>query len=282
MMLIGIMLIGITHAGEVRVTLENDLMNGNDRHYTHGTEIAYTPKLGRTWYVGQLIYTPSDISVSEVQREDRLYGGWLYFGHTWLKRDYDWLHYYGGNVGVLGPISGAECVQKWVHEQVGNQEPMGWEHQLKNQFAYQLEYTLLYELDPPDPNGFDVAVLPRLGAEFGSVFGGFSVGSILQAGYGLPKYYSEPTVHPSIVRKGLSAYAFVELEGRFAGHNVFLEGNKNTHFVNKHPLVGDVRAGVAIGYKYVAVSFTHVHRTLEFKGQDHPNEYNGLSVSTSW
>jgi lipid A 3-O-deacylase len=91
----------------VNFQLENDLFGGGtDRHYTHGSRISmlsseeltnfekkfknkvfsylpeyFQPDTRRIGFVlGQNMFTPEDISRSDLIKEDQPYAGWLYMG----------------------------------------------------------------------------------------------------------------------------------------------------------------------------------------------------------
>jgi lipid A 3-O-deacylase len=63
--------------------------------------------------------------------------------------------------------------------------------------------------------------------------------------------------------------------------NIFLDGNtfKESHSVNKKPVVGDVQAGAVIQYDRLRVSYTQIFRSKEFDDQDQPHNSGSLSVS---
>ena len=63
--------------------------------------------------------------------------------------------------------------------------------------------------------------------------------------------------------------------------NIFLDGNtfKDSHSVDKEPLVGDFQAGLVLTWKGYRLSFTSVHRTREFEGQESSTRYGAFSLS---
>src|SRR4051794_32767149 len=100
-----------TNQGPVfTITEENDLVVDTDRHYTQGIKLSYIhsenhvphwlenfseklPAVGFTvsanrigTQIGQSIYTPGNISVTNLQRGDRPYAGWLYTGLIFQRR----------------------------------------------------------------------------------------------------------------------------------------------------------------------------------------------------
>jgi len=121
---------------------ENDLLVKTDRHYTQGIKLSYVGADGRVpdWLetlsegfcplgfekrtdrwglaVGQNIFTPSDITIPELQPDDRPYAGWLYLGFIWQRRGYtaEWLptlESFELQLGIIGPESLAEQSQTW-------------------------------------------------------------------------------------------------------------------------------------------------------------------------
>jgi len=90
--------------GTWTLLLENDRLADTDRHYSHGTRLAWVSdkqtggpdwvrrtldflypfaevRAGRIGFaLGQNIYTPEDIARSDLIRDDRPYAGWLYVG----------------------------------------------------------------------------------------------------------------------------------------------------------------------------------------------------------
>jgi lipid A 3-O-deacylase len=96
--------------------------------------------------IGQSMYTPRDLTISEPIVGDRPYGGWLYAelrteasvmrsGRGFLRgaRQVGT----GISVGVIGPLSFADTLQRIWHERitVESPRPEGWEHQIDNRAA---------------------------------------------------------------------------------------------------------------------------------------------------
>jgi hypothetical protein len=146
----------------VSLSWDNDLLTGTDRGYTNGVRLAYLtdtaetadgvsagfarklgdelsffPGIGApesshavTLSLRQLMVTPEDITVAEPKFDDIPYAGHLSLSGTLWSWSADTISGLGAHIGVIGPESGAESVQKWVHKAIGSDNPRGWDNQL--------------------------------------------------------------------------------------------------------------------------------------------------------
>lgn len=152
---------------------ENDLIgtqSAQDRWYTNGLQLLLSFEPGREpallkpalswgrWMVpsdcqgtgcgltmntvlGQNIYTPRQVDVAEPQLKDRPWAGWLYTGIGLTSFQGNRQQLMALKVGVTGPASLAEDVQKGAHCCLGSsKEPLGWDHQLRPRLGVQLSY----------------------------------------------------------------------------------------------------------------------------------------------
>ena len=64
--------------------------------------------------------------------------------------------------------------------------------------------------------------------------------------------------------------------------DIFLDGNtfRDSHSVDKEPLVGDLAAGVSVNWKNTALTYSYVLRSKEFKAQEDEQLFG--SVSLNW
>jgi hypothetical protein len=165
-------------AGQLNIQLENDGLFANDSNYTNGFALGWEskPQLShqgnppssmpllfqlqhafrlpvsktRSAWGGKLsqrMWTPNEIELAEPQSDDRPYAGILEleshsadYGPRFAQKN--WLA-----LGIMGPNSMAEQVQKKVHSITGSTSPQGWQHQIQNQVTLQFSYevdALLY------------------------------------------------------------------------------------------------------------------------------------------
>ena len=282
-------------AGTHTLTLENDTLGGTDRHYTHGTRYSYVLDEPFKWTeklfvdkdktcslaFAQYMYTPSDISVSELMEDDRPYGGWLYTGFQLFARDDKYMDLIEIDIGVVGEDSYAEDVQKQIHEWSGSQEPMGWDNQIETEPGFNVVYQKKYRLRYDGILDFDF--IPHTGACIGNVFTYANLGALFRAGYNLPDDFGVQRMEPTVrAKNNFRFYLFVDTDGRYVARNIFLDGNtfEDSHSVDKEDLVGDLSTGLGIGFKSFDLVYAYNYRTKEFEGQEEHNEFG--SVILSW
>lgn len=303
---------------------ENDLFgNGADRNYTHGTGLSYvsagkvpeilqglgdgTPgfrnsdRMHFSVSLGQSIFTPDDISVPTLQRDDRPYAGWLNVGFGVLAF-HDGCNGEPGRVdalelaiGVIGPWSQADDVQiKW-HDWIDTQEPRGWSNQLKNEPGIVLTYERrlprsvdVQWIEDLLPFRLEADATPHFGFSAGNVFTHAAGGATLRIGTDLRTTDGVPRIRPSLPG---SAYfepsdsidwqLFAGAEVRAVARNIFLDGNtfRKSHRVEKEPIVADFQAGLSVTVGPARISFTNIWRSKEFVKQDAWDEFGSISAA---
>ncbi|PAW83513.1 MAG: hypothetical protein B9S33_13715 [Pedosphaera sp. Tous-C6FEB] len=334
MVLLGLVAVGRAAEPELlgpafNLVAENDMVVRTDRHYTHGTkftlfggEVALartqpgfhfpvwlaglTPDLGSKPFaarigvnLGQNIYTPTDITVTTLQPQDRPYAGLLYTSLLLQKRGTteggtQLLDNWRMDLGVIGQPSQAEEAQNTVHRVRNLGTANGWAHQLKTEpaLAFRFQRTWRWaEGGTPDGWGWDF--LPAAALSLGNIGTYAAFGGQVRAGWRLPGDFGvqiiDSTGAPSMgrtrgedTRRGI--FAFAGGEGRAMAYNAFLDGNlwRASHHVSKFPLVADTKFGVVYSGRRFDVSLAQIIRTKEFVGQREVDAYGALSLSVKW
>ncbi len=250
---------------------------------------------------GQSIYTPSDTSRRDLVPDDRPYAGWLYVGLILLSDTgprlapdvISSLETLELDIGVVGPAALGEQTQNYVHRLIGVDKANGWDNQLRNEPGIALLYekrwrnwVALGDHDSGDRLGFDA--IPHITASLGNVFTYAGAGSVVRLGENLPADYGPPRVRPALpgtphfrAIDRFGWYFFLGAEGRAVARDIFLDGNtfRDSHDVDKRPLVGEFQAGAAILIGDVRLAYTHIFRTREFEGQDEAHQFGAFSIS---
>ncbi|MFO8084338.1 MAG: lipid A deacylase LpxR family protein [Desulfobacterales bacterium] len=304
----------------VSVNLENDLFgSGTDRYFTHGSRLqlitkpipwiaeladkfpgfskamaledpANTLETRTSVALGQNIYTPDNISETELIKDDIPYAGWLYLGFGITANQgvnrFDQLEL---NIGVVGPSSMAEEVQTEWHNLFDLEKPRGWTNQLNDELGIVLFYEQARRFETKDwMFGLKWDAIPHFGGSIGNVFTFAKIGVTFRLGPDLERDFGPPRIRPSLPgsgfykpQKGFNWYVFTGGEARLVLQNIFLDGNTFTdsHSVDKKPVVGDIQTGVVFQYDRFRLSYTHVFRSKEFNGQEDSHKYGSLGIS---
>jgi hypothetical protein len=301
--------------GTFNLLIENDLIAGTDRHYTHGLQARwlsgaddvpgwvrelgtalplFAPKaaLRVSYALGQSIFTPDDIGRAELIADDRPYAGWLYGGIGLVGATPERIDTLELDLGVVGPASLAEPVQKRWHALIKTTRPQGWDHQLGNEPGVVLYYERKWRRFQRFPfAGLQGDLMPHLGAAAGNVFTYGAGGLTLRLGNDLAEDFGAPRIQPALPGSGFFVadqpfgwYLFAGVEGRAVARNIFLDGSTfaDSHSVDKRPLVGDFQVGLALTLGPVRLTYSHIFRTREFDGQDEPDSFGALSLALSF
>lgn len=283
------------NADTLSLNAENDLFapKNTDKFYTHGTRISYLDSTTNSWLkldnallfgekdaieysVGQYMYTPDDISMTELQEQDRPYAGILYGELAHIKYDERQYSRIGYLAGIIGEESYAEETQTFIHGLSGNQKPMGWDNQISTEPILNLQYVYKYRLI--NSKWYDV--IPRVEGALGNahIFGG--LGLDLRLGYNMRTWgYSimEPVPREN---DAISCYVLAGTCGRLVARNITLDGNtfKDSHSVDREEEVADFHVGCGLRYKRISLEYRLTYRTDEFEEQDKQTKFGSIAL----
>lgn len=254
-----------------------------------------------TLALGQSIFTPDDITQTTLQPDDRPYAGWTYVGAGIVA-----FHQPCGGaatridtlelaLGVVGPSSQADDVQTTWHRWIDTRTPRGWHHQLKDEpglvLTYERRLPRRFDVDWLDdrlPFNLEADATPHMGFSLGNIFTHASAGATLRIGTDLQSTDGVPRIRPSSPGSayfepspGFDWQIFGGFDLRAVARNIFLDGNtfRDSHRVEKKPVVADFQLGAAVTIGRVRVSFTNIFRSPEFKGQDGWDEFGSISAA---
>lgn len=142
--------------------------------------------------LGQHIYTPIDLTQTEVITTDRPYAGWLYLSHSLIATDAKHQQKLTTelDLGVIGQLSLAAEIQRKIHEWGNFTEPKGWGNQIKNDVG--INYYVKYEKRFLPQFHKSIDFIPCVEGHIGTVTNYIGVGTTLRVGV-FNDYFSTAT-----------------------------------------------------------------------------------------
>lgn len=264
------------------------LLHSNDPETEHNLVIS----------LGQLMFTPEDTESTALVPDERPYAGYLHAGIAYHTRSENRLDVMEIDVGMVGPSALAHQTQDFIHDLRGFEKYNGWDHQLRDEPTLQLLYEQkrrLFSASWRDDFGHDF--IAHGGASLGNVATHLNFGGEYRIGWDLPDDFGTSAVRAGgdnsapgrdgarrQGNRGLhGVHAFLATDVRLVARDIFLDGNtfKDSHSVDKKPLVADAYAGISFLAGRWKISYAQVFRTREFDGQPHHHEYGSMSFSYS-
>ncbi len=300
--------------GLFSIKSENDAYVGaGDGHYTNGFEMSWAYEtdtdhwshaiahtvpgwkpddvVGMSYRVGHRIYTPTRITLSTPQPEDRPYAGVLYAGTSihGVSRHDGWhetrsLHL---DAGIVGPSAQAEWIQETFHEHIAGADPQGWDYQLSDEPFLNLGYEHAW-VDRRELGPLEFEYGPTAGFSLGNLYTYGSGGLAMRIGKGLDRSFGIPSIAPAEGQRaffrrseGLGWYVFAAAEGRYMAHNLLLDGNtgKDGPSVERTPWVADAQVGFAVNWDRWQLAYTVAVRSKEFDSQNGTDSFGSLTLS---
>lgn len=310
-----------SYRGAVTVTVENDVLTHTDNNYTNGIGVTWVsnaidtydeadfarkwgkfwsllPLVGNdgyrtyvSWSVAQEMHTPDDITVPNPPLNDQPYAGVVYLDSVIYARSARATHAWQLRVGVVGPSSHAGRTQKWFHDVIGGDEPMGWDTQLPDEPVLNVGYTGAYLLARGDlGNSAAWRVVPVANAGLGNYFTGAGVGIYGEVGWNLVE-----ALGGTALRQGFNAASTVgvgpvnrwsvSLSGGLAGYGVAhylpLDGTvtKDSRSVGTKRFIGMATVGISVRHGGFVAFLGRTNFTKTFEAERRTPDFGTLSLS---
>lgn len=264
---------------------------------------------------GQSMFTPKDPARTDLILDDRPYAGLLYVGMSWNRRKHEpqsnleILDTREITLGVIGPLSLSEQSQNVVHDVVGAEKFLGWQHQLKNEPALQMamdrkfkDYRGTGAITP----GFSADSIRSLGLRLGNIETSATLGIEGRIGWNLPNDFGTYPIRPgaenrppsaaslpsgsgdtpsAVARPRPGVHLFGTLETKLVAHDFSLDGNlfRSSHSVTRRPWVAQAAVGISVhglvaGHG-VKLAVMRVYRSREFEEQGSNQAYGSVALS---
>ncbi len=179
--------------------------------------------------LGQMMVTPKDIKIADPDPNSAPYAGLLFLRSSYLAVHEDYADQLSLTLGILGPSSGAEEVQKFVHKLVGANEPQGWDHQLKDEPVAQLSRSRVWRFAGEDTGSAQTDLLVLGEVAGGNLESGVGSAVIARYGQGLKQSFAtaaqmtERMPNPIALDQGWHVYGGIT--GGYLYNQIFVNGN---------------------------------------------------------
>jgi hypothetical protein len=238
------------------------------------------------WGLAQFMFTPQNISLADIQYDDRPYGGALYAIHSLQSIDTAQRIKVTTELflGVIGPISLAEESQTQVHRLINYTKPEGWDHQVSNDIIVNYNITIEKQILYPSKR---ILLVGFIETYSGTLYNAAGLGFMLRIGK-FKDYFSgieKPTGH---LKNKYQLYVFMKPIARVVISNALLEGglineltaSQEGYTLNKDQIerltvLYDV--GLTFEMPKFSISIIQKLRTAEFKGS-HSQEVGNITL----
>lgn len=245
---------------------------------------------------GQGLFTPKDISRTDLIRDDRPYAAALLFSVGYNARSGDVLRTSHLRLGIVGPSALGRQTQNAVHKLIGDQRANGWGNQLRDELVLQFVHERMQRWAPEhDRSGWSWDAIGHWGGAVGNLQSYLNAGVELRYGWRLPDDFGSTPLRPAgentaptrglgsvaSAGSGWAGHAFVTTDLRLVFNDITLNGNtfKNSHSVDMRHAVADLGYGLALTHGPWKFAFARYHRTREFQGQKQLPVFGSFTVS---
>ena len=277
---------------EIYFNWDNDVFVFKDYYYSQGIHLFWTSPVLRKnplnhvllrlkdadyyYRLGmvQEMYTPKDIADTLLNVIDQPYAGTLFLRselisinpETKLKLSSQF------DLGLLGPLSGAQKAQEYVHDWLGSTPPGGWDFQIHNR-PY-INYNLNIEKGLLVVNGFEFIGNSRIRG--GNIHNDIQIGTLLRFGklnnyfngLGLPNKSYKLKHDFQLFAFGGAALKAVAYNATLMGGIIPPESIHQFTFRDITNFVVNVHGGIHVSYKSFGAKGQLSWRSKEFEGGD--------------
>jgi len=250
---------------------------------------------------GHAIFTPDDTASAVYLPNERPYAAWAHL--TFSLQSYRrgekgeaWQDNWKLDVGVVGPAAQGEWVQNDWHDLIGAEQANGWHNQIRDEIGVNLSFERAWRsstLAPGPLLGWQTDVIPYTVVSLGTVQTYAGIGGTFRVGPALPDEFGPTRIYPGTGgsewfetdgTSGCNCYLFAGAEGRAVARDIFLDGNtfRDSVSIDKEHFVYDLKAGFTIVQGRARLSFTHVFRSKEYKGQPKPDQFGSIALTIAY
>lgn len=298
-------------ADAITFTLDNDLFIASDDGYTNGiygswyyfgrdnkqpdSSLLVLPikwsmpnnegELSVDAYsIGQSMFTPGDIHVSNPDPNDIPYAGLLFLSNTYMVSYGSYADSITTTIGIIGPASGAEGTQEFIHQITGSDQPQGWDFQLENEVVFKLTRGRMWRNWVSENSHFDLLSGADIG--FGTLESSINAGLTLRFGRKLSSSHITGILIPSRTSNFVAVndgwFAYLMVGGRLVANHIIFNGNTYRDSRSSELDHTHITLTSGLAYSWDKLSLTLAYADLSFTDQDKSNVSRFGTVTIGW
>lgn len=239
-----------------------------------------------SYSIGQVLQTPVDFENEALIEDDVPFVALLAWNARIQSFDDVIDDQMGLTLGVVGPMAGGEFVQKTIHSVIGASEPMGWDHQIDNEFVARLDALRKWRLYEHSFSSTEFDFIGGAGGGAGNLKSDLSAGMTVRWGTSLQKSYAAAPIFSTQQFNALKPnpfgwYLFANLTGSYVFNDIFMDGNtfKDSHHVD---LINEQLAfsfGVMVNFYDWNVIYSSVILSDQYEEQVETSRFGSINIS---
>ncbi len=268
---------------ELSVTVDNDYPYATDQYYSAGQDLFYrflisskipvlhnndSAKTIFSFHYGNKVFTPKDLETQITQLMDRPYCGWNFISADLLNfRRKNSGNYFMIQVGLVGPQSGMDHLQQWLHETIDLYSIYGWDTQIANEVVVNTNFN--------HTHGFQLTKTIELVSLTGAWLGTGS--NKITEEITLRLFRFNPLGESGFMNANVSRekyskqkkefFFFASLQANYVLSNIFIQGslfNNDSPFTTSiNPWLFARKFGIQYSGKRISSTFSIVHLSTE-------------------
>ena len=250
--------------------------------------------------LGHAIFTPDNTAATAYLPNERPYAAWAHVtfslqSHRASESGEAWQDNWKLDLGVVGPSAQGEWAQNEWHKIIGVDKANGWRNQIRDEVGVNLSFERAWRSPTFATErlfGLETDLIPYTIVSLGNVQTYAGLGGTFRIGPKLPDDFGPTRIYPGVggsewfrpAGPGCNCYLFAGIEGRGIARDIFLDGNtfRDSVSIDKEHFVYDAKLGAVAVVGPARVSFTHVFRSREYKGQPKPDQFGSITVTFAY
>lgn len=239
-----------------------------------------------SYSVGQALQTAINIEVETLVEEDAPYVGLL----AWEVKLFAYDQFVSDEVGLIlgavGPMTGGDFVQSFVHSLTAARIPQGWDNQINNEFVFRAQARRTWRLYEMNISDVEFDFLAGVDGGLGNLRSDVATGVGFRIGQKLRKNFISSTVFPVQKFNGLNYtpdgwYLFFNASAVYVFNDIFINGNTfhDSHSVELIPLQIAYSAGIMVNINDYSILYTLLSITDEYEGQAEASRFGSIALT---